>query len=289
MKKITLLLFCLMALSLNAQVTIFSDDFEAETVDATTYTYWTSIDDDLDGNFWEVADIGAYAIVNAPNHPMQSLAADSDSWEGAAFTPNNYLTTTDPIDLTNFASTMLTYTVGTYQTNGTFTDDQYSIYLTTSNSIGDINAATPVTTRLVSDDAVSDSGDGANSAAVVELDISMYDGQVVYLTFRHYNSIDINSVLIDDVLVEANNLSVGEFERPIIQHTFNNDTKLLTLDSQEPLKSVTIFNILGQETLKVALAGNHSQVNLSSLQAGIYIAKIMGDNNASKTIKLAVK
>lgn len=289
MKNFTLLFFCLIALSLNAQVTVFSDDFEAETVDAVTFTNWTSVDDDGDGEFWEIADIGAYAATNAPNHPIQSLAADSDSWEGVPFTPNNYLITTNLLDLTNIGTTTLTYTVGTYQTNGNFVDDQYSIYMTTSNVVADINAATPVTTRLVSDDAPSDSGDGANSGAVINLDVSAFDGQMVYLTFRHYNSVDINSVLIDDVLVEGQNLSTDEFQINAIRHIYNTDTKILTIDSDVFLRDLAIFNVLGQEAMKVRLNDTNPRISLSSLQAGIYIARVTGDDNAIKTFKLVVK
>ncbi len=287
MKKITLLLFSLLALTLNAQVTVFTDDFEAETVDAVTYTNWISTDDDADGNFWEVADVNASGLGLSL---LVGLMVDSDSWEAnVPFSPNNYLTTTNPLDLTNIGSTMLTYTVGTYQTSGAFIADQYSIYLTTSNAVVDINAATPVTTRLVSDDVAADSGDGANSASVVNIDVSMYDGQIVYLTFRHFGTFDENSVLIDDVTVEGIVLSVEEFELNQITHTFNQDSKILTLESQKVLKSISIYNILGQETLKVDLNNTRSELNLSTLQAGIYIAKIIGNNNATKTIKLVIK
>lgn len=289
MKNFTLLFLSLITLSLNAQVTVFTDDFEAEAVDAVTYTNWVSIDDDGDGNFWEVADIGAYATANAPMHPIQSLAADSDSWEGSAFNPNNYLITTNPLDLTNIGSTMLTYTVGTYQTNGSFIADQYSIYLTTSNNVADINAATPVTTRLVSDDCPSNVADGSASGATVMLDVSSFDGQIVYLTFRHYNSFDENSVLIDDVLVEGNNLSVEDFQLNKIRHTYNGDTKVLSIDSDIFLLQLDIYNVLGQEAMSVRLNNTSSRINLNELQAGIYIGKIIGDNNTSKTIKLVVK
>jgi len=289
MKKITLSFLSLLALTINAQVTVLSDDFEAETVDATLFTNWISLDDDGDGNFWEVADIGAYAVANAPNHPMQSLAADSDSWEGVPFTPNNYLTTQVQLDLTNVGSTSLTYTVGTYQVNGSFVNDQYSIYMTTSSIIADINAATPVTTRLVSDDAPSDVADGSASAATVNIDVSAFDGQMVFLTFRHWNSIDVNSVLIDDVLVQGNSLSTEDFVDTRIRHSYNNDSKVLTLEADVLLNDIAIYNILGQETLNVILNNTLSKVSLSGLQAGIYIAKISGANNAIKTIKLVVK
>ncbi len=60
MKKITLLAAFFAAFTLNAQI-IFSDDFNTEVLDATTFAQQASIDQDGDTNFWEVfdsADIG---------------------------------------------------------------------------------------------------------------------------------------------------------------------------------------------------------------------------------------
>jgi hypothetical protein len=289
MKKITLLLCLTLSFVLSAQEVVFSDDFNAETIDATTFTNWVSTDEDGDGNFWEVVDMAAYAAASAPNHPMQSLVADSDSWEGSAFSPDNYLTTTNPIDLSTISGAMLNYRVGTYQTGGTFANDKYSVYLTASNVIADILATTPITTRLVVDDALSDSGDGANSAADIVIDVSAFDGQSVYLTFRHFDTVDENSVLIDDVSVEGTLLSNDEFSLNSIKHYFNHDSKVLTLESQVALKDVVLYNVLGQETYRSAITSTFSEQNLSGLQSGIYIAKINAANNKSKTIKLVIK
>jgi hypothetical protein len=84
-------------------------------------------------------------------------------------------------------------------------------------------------------------------------------------------------------------LGVSEFEVNSIQHKYNNTTKVLTLDSQITLNEMRVFNILGQESLKVGINNTHTEVDMSNLQAGVYIARIVGDNNASKTIKLVVK
>ena len=222
MKKITFLILCIINSNAFSQA-VFEEDFENETVDATTFVQWTSIDNDNDGNFWEVSDIGAFAfgintttgLENAPNHPMTSLAADSDSWEGSGFTPDNFLTTSSLIDLSGVSGTQISFIVGSYQINGTYTDDLYSVYLSTSNEPTEIINETPLTTRFVTEDAPCDIADGSNSAGTVSLDASAYDGQSVYLTFRHYDTFDMNSVLIDDVAVGSNlsveDLSINNF------------------------------------------------------------------------------
>lgn len=74
-----------------------------------------------------------------------------------------------------------------------------------------------------------------------------------------------------------------------INHSFNNYNKTLSINSNVKLESISVFNILGQESYKLKLNSFDSKVNLSSLNKGIYIAKIKGIGNATKTIKLIIR
>jgi hypothetical protein len=287
MKKITLLAAIFAAFAMNAQI-IYTEDFEADPVDSTVFTNWDNYDEDGDANFWEVTDMFAFATgtSGAINHPMQTLAADSDSWEGSALSPDNYLVSKVALDLTNSTGTSLTYTVGTYQINGTFINDKYSIYLTASNAVVDISAATPVVTKFVGDDCPSDQADGSASAATLTVDISAFDGQVVYLTFRHYDTTDENSVLIDDVIVDGI-LSVSD-------QNFNGFTYFvdannqLNLSASLAMEKVALYNILGQEVLLSKLSNSNEIVNLSALNSGVYIATVSIEGKV-KSFKIVKK
>ncbi len=295
MKKITLLAAAFAVFSMNAQDIIFEDDFEAESVDATTYAKWTASDEDEDGNNWEVFDADAvqYDSDNdmTPDTDfdwiMTGLGVDSDSWEAnVPFTPNNFLTTTDPIDLSNSTNTTLTYKVGSYQTGGSFIDDQYSIYLTATNDVDDITAATPIVTKTVADDASCVAEDGSDSAAEVTVDLSAFDGETVYLTFRHYDTFDQNSVLIDDVVVSGAVLGIED--NNISGFTQFLDTNAnLNLRANVALTNVELFNIVGQQVVNKALSSNNETVNLSSLSAGVYIARVnvAGQTETFKIVK----
>jgi len=276
MKKITFLAAFLVVFSMNAQ--IFFDDFNSEVVDEITFTNWLSLDEDGDSNFWEVfdADGTAYPWL------MSGLGADSDSWEGAPFEPDNYLITIDPIDLTGVTGTMITYLVGTYQTNGMFIDDLYSIYMSTSNSVVDILAEGPIETYLVSDHVTASAGDGSDSAAEVTVDASAYDGQIVYLTFRHYDSIDVNSVLLDDVTVDGV-LAVGDESLQALAYSVNANE--LSLRNNLPLENIQIYNVLGQEVLSQKLFNTVETVNISALTSGVYLANVTADGQ-SRTIRI---
>ncbi len=281
MKKITLLAAVFAAFTMNAQ--IFFDDFNGETLDAITFDKWDSIDNDGDGNFFEVFD--SANVGDGVSSLFTGFGADSDSWEGSPLTPDNFLVTKDPIDLTNSSSTEISFIVGTYQTNGNFIDDKYSVYMTASNQISDILAATPIDTRLVSDDVTASAGDGSDSAAMVTIDASAYDGQVVYLSFRHFDSVDINSVLLDDITVDG---ILG-----VTDETFNNfnyfvdASNNLNLSANSSFENVQIFNILGQQVVSQRLSNTNEVVELSSFNTGIYIVKVSieGKSKSFKIIK----
>ncbi len=280
MKKITFFTALFAVVSMNAQ--IFFDDFNTEIVDATTFAQWDAIDQDGDGENWEVFD------ADATGYPwlMSGLGVDSDSWEGAPFTPDNFLITKDPIDLSSVTGATLSFVVGTYQTNGTFIDDKYSIYMTASNDVADILASEPVTTRLVSDDVTASAGDGSDSSALLFFDISQFDGQVVYLTFRHYDSVDVNSVLLDDITVDG---VLGVTDESFNGFNYFVDYyNVLNLRANTALEQIVIFNALGQQVVSQKLSNTNETINLASLETGIYVAKVSIEGN-TKSFKIIKK
>jgi hypothetical protein len=210
--------------------------------------------------------------------------ADSDSWQGSAFNPNNLLTTKNPINLTNSTASTLTYLVGSYQTNGSFIADKYSIYLTPTDNPTDIVNSTPVVTKLVSDDCACNVADGSASAAQVTVDISAFDGQNVYLTFRHYDSFDENSVLIDDVVVDG---TLGVIDNAIagFNYYYTPATQNLTLTANNAFTEIAMFNILGQQVISQKLYSTNETVNLASLKTGVYIANVTA-NGQTATFKI---
>ena len=186
MKKITLLVAVFATFTASAQ--IFSDDFEGETVDATTFTNWTSVDFDNDSEFFEVADISASDVSASP---LEGLVADSDSWESgnpnSPMTPDNFLITNDPIDLTGVSDGVLSFTFGTYQTNGTFLEDRLAVYVSTSNDPATIITETAVFDDQIGNQVAADDG-GANSAINIDVDLAAFSGMQVYVAFRHFDT-----------------------------------------------------------------------------------------------------
>ena len=48
----------------------------------------------------------------------------------------------------------------------------------------------------------------------------------------------------------------------------------LTIQSQDNIQDVTIFNMLGQRVARLASNANHVQVDMSTLKTGVYFAKV---------------
>jgi len=79
---------------------------------------------------------------------------------------------------------------------------------------------------------------------------------------------------------------VSSFE---MYHTFDLESKILTINSQEMLKRVNIYNMLGQEIMSNDVEGMNVNMNLYELSSSIYIVNVEGVNNTSNTFKIFVK
>ena len=274
-----------------SQTTVFSDNFDGETVDTHVFAKWESLDQDGDGKFWEVADIDAYknGTSGATALPMSGMVADSDSWQGTAYSPDNLLVSLNPIDLTGASGLIqLKFMVGTYQINGTFIADYYSIYLTDSNAPNDIMAATPIYSGMLSDVLAADQADGSASAVLQTLDISSFAGTSKYLTFRHYQTTDENSVLIDDVVVEAENVaSVDANELTDFNYSVANN-ELNIHSNSAVFNGISVIDITGKTIVNKNLNSSNETISLP-VSEGIYIAKVTTQDNKVKTFKFIVR
>ena len=188
MRKITLLaaIAAFFAFNTSEAQTHFSDDFNDGNSDG-----WTLNDIDNDGQNWAVGDFSN----GTPAIPEFSSVLCSRSWigplPGTAYNPNNYATS-PAIDLTSASATnlFLEYDYGTIQ-NTTYFAEQYSVYVTTANTMTAINAATPILNETMAQ--------GLKQSK--QLNLSAYAGQTIYITFRHHDCTDMNTMIIDNVVV----------------------------------------------------------------------------------------
>lgn len=297
MKKITLLLFTIcLAFTMNAQNIIWEDDFDSytpttnvgEVIDVPAG--FTNYDVDADTYGWGLTQLSNWSVAQqaelgsmySGNWIISASFVTNNGVNGnlgiGALEPNNILTLPLVSIPAGAADVDFTFVVGS-GSDPTFYEETYDVIVTATNNEGDILAASPELTSTLA----------FQGSEVRTIDLDAYVGQDIYISFRHYNSSDEFILGLDDLKIEAATLGVNDFELNKITHSFNQETKLLSIESQNTLSNLAVYTILGQEAMRVNLNSTNSEVNLSQLNTGLYIVKINGVNNASKTVKLVIK
>ena len=288
MKKITLLFIGLIALNLNAQV-LFSESFD----DVDTLPGWSiiNVSTTIGTTDWFQGTVTTFP--SFAGQPFAYVAASFNATTGTN-TINNWLIT-PVITLNN--------------------DDEITFYTRTSNGnfpdrlevrISDLGAA--------SVDPVNDSDVGSYNDLLLSVNPSLLingypdtwtqqtitvsgltGATDVRLAFRYWvtdggpTGSNSSYIGIDELEITTSTLSTNEMNQSDIKHFLNQTTKILKLESpQMPMNGIVVYDILGQETMRLPLNSTLSEVDLSALKTGVYIAKINADG-ASKSIKLLIK
>ncbi len=297
MKKITFLAALFAVFAMNAQVTVWEDSFESyfdfETVAIGDYTQI-----DIDGNTtygsttYDFANEGYTGTAIVMNPSMTTPDASGDAaWQvrtgdkglwmfAATSNPNGTAANDDyiitpAINLTG--ATGSNFSMWAKSVTADFGLERFEVLLSTTGTD-------------VADFTENLSG-GVQEAPVdvyteYSYDISAYDGNVVYIAI-HYLALDSFILQMDDFLVEATTLGVGDESFSGFIHAIDNDNNL-RLTANTPMESVQLFNVLGQQVANQKLSTTNESVSLSSLKSGVYIATVT-IGGQSKTFKIIRK
>ena len=115
-------------------------------------------------------------------------------------------------------------------------------------------------------------------------DLSDYEGQMVYLAI-HYVAQDSFVFQMDDFLVQGNILGIEDNLFNNFNHYITNNN--LVMSASSSLENIELYNLLGQEVFSKSLSNTNETINISSLDTGIYIAKvsIQGKSKSFKIVK----
>ncbi len=173
----------------------------------------------------------------------------------------------------------------TIRTNGTFLEDRLAVYVSTSNDPSVVATETAVFDDQIGNVTPADDG-GANSAIDITVDLSSFVGQSVYLVFRHFDTFDHNSALVDNVVVDGT-LGLNDVDTVTFNHYFLADSSDLKLNASTEMSNIQLFSILGQEVVNRNLTGSDATINLANLTDGVYIARVtvQGQTETFKIIK----
>ncbi|NUY82269.1 T9SS type A sorting domain-containing protein [Flavobacterium sp. MAH-1] len=80
-------------------------------------------------------------------------------------------------------------------------------------------------------------------------------------------------------------LSTGEIRNDGFSYYPNPVSSVFNVSAQNGIKSVSVYNMLGQEVLRKSIESEQGSIDMSSLAKGTYVVKVIG-NDALRTIKI---
>lgn len=98
---------------------------------------------------------------------------------------------------------------------------------------------------------------------------------------------DLGTVYYDNLYLHKNTLGVSSFETSKIKMYPNPATTNFTIEAQEAVEKVAVYNMLGQEVISNNTNNRQVTIDISTLQVGVYVVKatINGIVSSSRIIK----
>lgn len=241
---------------------------------------WDTVDSDGDGNNWIVVDYDLDDDGIPDGNPC-AVSASYDNNSGA-LTPDNWLIS-NAIDLTSLDSN------DSAQINwlargldASYADENYTVYIAAGNQTTDFLASTNTFTEII-----GQTGGAGETYASRSITIdSQYNGQMVYVAFRHHNVTDEFVLNIDNIAL-AITLDNDSFVENEFKYFYNNNTNTLELSiaGGKTFSDVAIYNTTGQTLLHNNYETSNTSINLAHLASGVYMAKVLTNDGKEKTVK----
>jgi len=218
---------------------------------------WTNLDADGDGHKWETrTSTNGWRVYDG------DVAAVSASWtfSDGALTPNNYLIT--PNFTISNANMVLKLHIAPQ--DPAYPSEYFGVEVSTTGN-APANFTSIYTYTLTAADTIYKE---------VILPLAAYNGQNIYIAFRHYNSTNMFYMLLDKVEVYENNeIDLNGIQSNVFVYP-NPATTTLKV-ANENAKTIEIFNLNGQ---KVAEFNNTNTANVANLAQGMYMVKVVTNN-----------
>ncbi len=291
MKKITLLAALFAGFAMNAQITIFEDDFEAyDDFAIDNVGNWTLIDLDLLPTY-------GYNNYSWPNQ-----------YDPIPFIVFNSTATTPPIepdgtqDWTAYSGVKAMTSIASVPDGTTNANNAWLISpQMTLGASGNLlsfwaKATDPLYANETFNVAVSTVDTDPNNFSLIEtglvpqaidweeftVNLDAYAGQDVYIAINHVAS-DQFGFQVDDFKVAADVLGVNDVAFQGFNYFIANNQ--LHLSANTSMEKVALYNMLGQQVVSQKLSNTSETIEISGLQSGIYIATVSIDG-ASKSFKI---
>ncbi len=175
---------------------------------------------------------------------------------------------TPMINLTNYTAAALTFYAG--QQYSAAYGTVYKVKVSTTSQT-DIASFSDLATYGEADFAGNGNSPTNNLTDQKSISLAAYSGQQIYIAFVMIQN-DGDNWSIDNVAVTGT-LGTTTFDGDTKTTVFPNPTAgLLSLNSNKDIEKSMLYDVLGKE---VKTFGNQTELNISDLNAGVYILKIV--------------
>lgn len=167
------------------------------------------------------------------------------------------------------------YTVGyKYGNNSTTYNENLKV------AVGTSAAAASMTTVLADHPGIIGGVAATNTVTFTPT----VDG-VYYFGFNAYSIADQYYLFVDNISVQTALATTG-FDNNSFSLYPNPVKDILNIGYSKAIKSVAVYNMLGQEVAAKATDITMTQINMSNLSKGTYLVKVVAEDSATKTIKI---
>lgn len=229
---------------------------------------WRAVDANGDGHNWYWVPVMDGEQVSFGR--MQSRSAVQIDGEWQALTPDNWLITPEvqlnPITEED-QSIMLSFRIAPGAATPGFKLEHYSVMI----SYTDLEPASfmEIFSETLSEDHPQ------NELQLREVELSFYEGQTVFVAFRHHDVTDMDRLLLSDVQIRmpGDDVSVTDPDALAFQVYPNPAKEVIFIESGSKIIDLSVISLSGQTVYQQNVNDMHHQLNISTLPDGLYIIK----------------
>lgn len=250
-------------------------DLGANTPEGWLPNGWRAVDADGDGFNWYWVPVLADGEISFGRMQSRSSYQD-DAGDWIALTPDNWLIT-PAIELDQITAAgqeiELTFRVAPGAATPGFRREHYSVMVSYTDL--DPESFVEIFSETISEDHPQ------NELLERKVELSFYEGQTVYIAFRHHDVTDMDRLLFTGVSVEMHgedDTGITEPELARLMVYPNPARDQLSIHSGSQIKQLSLIGILGNVVYQREVNADRYEMSLTGLPEGTYIIRAVTEH-----------
>jgi hypothetical protein len=234
---------------------------------------WTAIDADDDGFNWYYVPIMENDEISFGRMQSRSYYRDADGNDVTLY-PDNWLFS-PPIQLNPITAEgqeiELTFRIAPGASTPAFRRENYSVMISYTDM--DPGSFVEIFNETISDTHPQ------NELQERKVELTFYEGQTVYIAFRHHDSADNDRLLLAHVNVTMPGLTGIYPTDELLVKVYPNPVRdFLRIESDVNIRQISLIGIMGNIVSQEAVSNHRYEMNLGHLAEGTYILKAETEN-----------